>query len=82
MNEKIKDWFNEFFEFSTKDRNTVTSVSCKLFAEHVFNKQQERILELERVMFDLLSLSSFHMSFPFEAERLESLKPQPPEVKL
>jgi len=46
--EQIQTWFNEFFEFSTKDRSTVTSVSCKLFGEHVFNKQQERILELEQ----------------------------------
>lgn len=45
--EKIKGWFNEFFEFTTNDRSTVTSVSCKLFAEYVFNKQQERVVELE-----------------------------------
>tara|TARA_R110002049_G_scaffold89772_1_gene225555 strand:- start:3774 stop:4139 length:366 start_codon:yes stop_codon:yes gene_type:complete len=46
--EKIQNWFFEFFEFSTKDRSTVTSVSCKFFGEYVFNKQQERILELEK----------------------------------
>ena len=46
--EKIQNWFFKFFEFSTKDRSTVTSVSCKFFGEYVFNKQQERILELEK----------------------------------
>ncbi|MEQ3658653.1 MAG: hypothetical protein ABNH21_06825 [Glaciecola sp.] len=46
--EKIKDWFNEFFnKFNTRDRSTVTGLSCKLFAEYVFNKQQERVAELE-----------------------------------
>ena len=34
----------------------------------------KRIVELENIMFDLLSLSSFAMSFPFEYEKLEALK--------
>jgi hypothetical protein len=38
----------------------------------------KRILELENIMFDLLSLSSFAMSFPFEYEKLEALKESKP----
>jgi hypothetical protein len=34
----------------------------------------KRIVELESIMFDLLSLSSFAMSFPFEYDKLEALK--------
>jgi hypothetical protein len=34
----------------------------------------KRIVELEDIMFDLLSLSSFAMSFPFEYDKLETLK--------
>jgi len=44
--EELNDWFNYFFEFSTEDKSTVTSVSCKLFAGYVFDKQQQRIADL------------------------------------
>jgi hypothetical protein len=37
----------------------------------------KRIVELESIMFDLLSLSSFAMSFPFEYDKLEALKDKP-----
>lgn len=32
----IDDEFNQVFEFTTDDRSHVSSVSCKLFAEHIF----------------------------------------------
>ena len=63
-----------------RKKNALFSRLIKRQGEHLKSKD-ERIAELEQVMFDLLSLSSFHMSFPFEAERLEDLKPQQPEVK-
>lgn len=31
----IEKEFDKFFEFDTDDKSTVTSVSCKLFAEHI-----------------------------------------------
>lgn len=31
----IESLFNDFFEFPTDDKTHVTSVSCKLFAQHV-----------------------------------------------
>ena len=31
----VDEEFNKFFEFDTDDKSTVTSVSCKLFAEHI-----------------------------------------------
>jgi hypothetical protein len=37
----------------------------------------KRIVELESIMFDLLSLSSFAMSFPFEYDKLEALRGKP-----
>ena len=44
----------------------------------IFKEESERlkakVAELEQVMFDLLSLRSFHMSFPIEAEKIKQLK--------
>jgi hypothetical protein len=37
----------------------------------------KNIVELEDIMFDLLSLSSFAMSFPFEYDKLEALRGKP-----
>lgn len=34
----IDEEFDNFFEFSTEDKSSVTSVSCKLFAEHIFEQ--------------------------------------------
>lgn len=40
----IEREFNQFFEFDSEDRRTVTSVSCRLFAEHIAQRAagQER----------------------------------------
>lgn len=40
----------------------------------IIHKFEKRIVELESIMFDLLSLSSFAMSFPFEYDKLEALR--------
>ena len=31
----LNDEFNRFFDFPTEDKSQVSSVSCKLFAEHI-----------------------------------------------
>jgi len=49
MKEMVLQEFDNFFEFPAKDRDYVTSVSCKLFAEHVAGKYMrclETIAEL------------------------------------
>lgn len=33
----IDEEFNNFFAFETEDRSNVTSVSCKLFSEHIYD---------------------------------------------
>tara|TARA_R110000787_G_C13435016_1_gene445877 strand:- start:1610 stop:1879 length:270 start_codon:yes stop_codon:yes gene_type:complete len=38
------------------------------------DSKDKQIAELENVMFDLLSLSSFAMSFPFEYNKLKKLR--------
>ena len=38
---KISKEFDEFFEFTTEDRTQVSSVSCKLFADHCVIKAIE-----------------------------------------
>ena len=47
--DKIDQWFDDFFEFTTDDKTTVSSKSCKLFAEYVYNKQEIRISVLTKV---------------------------------
>jgi len=37
----IEIHFNHFFEFETDDRRTVTSVSCRLFAEALVKMERE-----------------------------------------
>ena len=38
----IEREFNQFFEFDSEDRRTVTSVSCRLFAEHIAQRAAEQ----------------------------------------
>ena len=35
---EIEEMFDSFFEFPTEDKSSVTSTSCKLFAEHCVNR--------------------------------------------
>ena len=35
--------FDEFFKFATEDKSNVTSISCKLFAEHVIDSTKPTI---------------------------------------
>jgi hypothetical protein len=42
---EIEKEFNTFFEFDTEDRSTVTSVSAKLFAEHIAKLCEKREAE-------------------------------------
>ena len=39
---RIEEEFNSFFEFPTDDKRTVTSTSCKLFAEHCVDKMTKQ----------------------------------------
>ena len=47
--DKINDWFDDFFEFTTDDKTTVSTTSCKQFAEYVYNKQEIRISVLTKI---------------------------------
>ena len=45
---RIEEEFKSFFEFPTDDKSSITSVSCKLFAEHCvenISKQYENEIE-------------------------------------
>jgi len=35
--------FDSFFDFDTADKSQVSSLSCKLFAEHMINLETERM---------------------------------------
>ena len=43
----IEEQFDKFFEFDTDDKSTVTSTSCKLFAEHLI-ADLLAVIELQR----------------------------------
>lgn len=56
---QIEREFNNFFEFESNDRRMVTSVSCRLFAEHIAAlsaEQEHQALTDEQIdaIFDLL----------------------------
>lgn len=50
----IEEQFDQFFEFDTDDRSTVTSASCRFFAEHCI----EQLLAVIAVKDEALKLSA------------------------
>jgi predicted nucleic acid-binding Zn-ribbon protein len=47
---------------------------CAKNSLRINNKHLAKVAELEGVLFDLLSLGSFAVGFPFEYDKLEALK--------
>jgi hypothetical protein len=48
--DEIAEKFEEFFDFPTADRGSVTSTSCKLFAEHIAGGLSEECQRLRNAL--------------------------------
>jgi len=46
----VNSEFDNFFEFDSNKKTHVTSVSCKLFAEHMMESQQAEITRLNAII--------------------------------
>ena len=45
----LNDEFNRFFDFPTEDKSQVSSVSCKLFAEHIAYPMERELENMKRI---------------------------------
>lgn len=77
----IDEQFDKFFEFDTDDKSTVTSTSCKLFAEHLI-ADLLAVIELHRQAFQWISENDDSAYYVCEKKAIEALAITPKSVEL
>ena len=76
----IEEQFDQFFEFDTDDRSTVTSASCRFFAEHCIEQLLAVIAKKDEALVELINNAKLNR---WESEdAAEALAMQPADVEL